>query len=102
LTVVSRKNGEITMGDYTRLKLDLVLKSTTTPNVVAILKDIADRREISESRWPDHKLFRLEHWRSTLSSTGGAAYFPEATGGVLLSRLEDGRLSDQALSNAGE
>lgn len=79
------------MGDYTRLKIDAVLKSSTPPEVVTILEDIVNGREIAESRLGNHQFFKVEGWRSLLTSRSGVGYFPEADGSAVLDRLEDGR-----------
>jgi hypothetical protein len=79
------------MGDYTRLKVDAVLKRTTPADVIAVLEDVAEGREHSTSRGQEHEWFKFDHWNWMPTSCSGLGYFPEAIGEASLERLDDGR-----------
>lgn len=79
------------MGDYTRLKTAMTLKSTTPAEVVTLIDDIINGREISEQRMPEHHFFKTDNWSWMLTSNGGLGYFPQATGDASLTPLNDGR-----------
>lgn len=80
------------MGDYTRLQLKAMLKSSTPPQVIAVLKDAAALRQTPASELPAHPFFKSEWWANALHGRGGLAYYPSATGVMSLSSGDDGRM----------
>lgn len=78
------------MGDYTRLKTAMLLKSTTPAEVVALIDDAINGRDIAEQRLPEHPFFKSDNWSWMLTSNSGLGYFPGAPGEASLKTLSDG------------
>lgn len=77
------------MGDYTRMRFDAVLHSSTPPTVTHVLIAAMDGRPLLAEELPDHPWFKTERWQSMFR--GYSAYFKEAPGIRHVTTLPDGR-----------